>query len=76
MGGVLSFSEKVALGYEGRDGHASLEMADVNGVPDLRVGPVNNAELGYIVRFEDWKQFERFAEAVDNVWHRLKAKHQ
>jgi hypothetical protein len=73
MGSNFFFSEKVATGYDGRAGHCQLEMADVNSVPDLRVGPVNAADDGYIIRFEDWKQFERFADAVDRVRSRLEA---
>jgi hypothetical protein len=73
MGSNFFFSEKVATGYDGGAGHCQLEMADVNSVPDLRVGPVNAADHGYIIRFEDWEQFERFADAVDSVRSRLEA---
>lgn len=76
MGSTFFFSEKVPKGFDGGDGHCQLEVADCNSLPDLRVGPVNAAHDGYVLQFKDWKQFERFADAVADVRNRLKALHE
>jgi hypothetical protein len=79
MGSTFFFTEEVPNGFEGiedRRGRCQLEMAECNRLPDLRVGPVRAAETGYVIRFSDWKQFERFADAVEDVRRRLKALHE
>lgn len=71
----VPFQRKTPRGFDDRDGHCQLEMADCNGLPDLRVGPVNAAHDGYVIQFEDWKQFERLADAVESARGRLQARH-
>lgn len=72
------FSEEVPNGFEGvedKRGRCQLEMAECNRLPDLRVGPVTAAHDGYVIRFSDWEQFERFAKAVERVRSRLAPQH-
>lgn len=75
MAALFFFAEETPKGWDGNDGHCQLEVAACNDLPDLRVGPVAAAQDGYVIQFTDWKQFERFADAVESVRSRLHARH-
>ena len=49
----------------------TVEVVDCHGIPELRIGPKDEAHEGYIASFKDWKQFESFVEAVNTLHSRL-----
>ncbi|MEK6758738.1 MAG: hypothetical protein AABY51_03110 [Deltaproteobacteria bacterium] len=50
----------------------TVEVLDNHLIPEIRIGPVEEAYKGLIAEFDDWAQFERFVEAVNGVYGRLK----
>ena len=75
--GVLFFFDEIVTSNDnkGKRSKCTVEVADNHSIPEVRIGPVNEAYKGYIAEFKDWKQFERFVDSVNNLYERLKGIH-
>lgn len=72
MGATFFFDEEVTSNdNKGNQSKCQVEVLDCNGVPEIRIGPVGEAHHGSIAEFDNWKQFEKFVEAVNGVYERL-----
>ena len=71
--GALFFFDEVVTSNDNKGNRATLqiEVLDNHGVPEVRIGPVGEAYNGSIAEFDNWKQFERFVEAVNSVYRRF-----
>lgn len=72
--GVLTFFEKNvdALINSKKKTTCQVVVCDNHGVPELLVGPEDVAHVGWTVMFKDWHDFKEFAQAVDDVYTRLR----
>ena len=44
---------------------------DNHAVPEVRIGPVGEAYNGSVAEFDEWKQFNKFVDALNDVRDRL-----
>lgn len=73
MGALFFFDEVVTSNdNSGNRSKCTVEVLDNHSIPEVRIGPVDEAYKGSIAEFNDWKQFERFVEAINGVYNRLK----
>jgi hypothetical protein len=73
MGTLCFFDEEVSLNNEPRVGCTpqQVEVLDNHGVPEVVIGPVGAAHEGLRATFNDWEQFEKFVESINDVKSRL-----
>lgn len=73
MGALFFFDETVSLDNNKSVDCSScqVEVLDNHGIPEIRIGPEGDAWAGYRATFNDWKQFERFVDAVNDTRSRL-----
>jgi hypothetical protein len=71
------FNEEVSLNNNSRVSckPQQVEVADNHSVPEIIVGPVGEAHEELMATFNDWKQFERFVMAVNDLKSRLENIH-
>ncbi|MCI2283748.1 hypothetical protein L3081_10485 [Colwellia sp. MSW7] len=75
MGAQFFFGEVVtANDNKGSRFKCEVEVVDNHGVPELRIGPEDEAYNGSIAEFDDWEQFEKFVQAVNDLHFRLSPK--
>lgn len=73
MGATFMFDEVVtANDNKGKRFKCQVEVLDNHGLPEIRIGPEGDAYLGSIAEFDDWEQFTRFVEAVNDLRDRLR----
>lgn len=74
MGSGSFFNEAVTLDNNSRVRCKSqqVEVVDNHLVPEIVIGPIDDAYKGSCATFNDWQQFERFVEAVNRLHERLK----
>lgn len=73
MGSVFFYDEEVTAQTDANDSAlCSVEVVDNHGVPEVRIGSVEGDDELSTARFEDWDQYERFVDAVNSVYDRLK----
>lgn len=77
MGCLSIFDEEVSLNNEPRVlcKPQQVEVLDNHSVPEVVIGPVGAAHEGLRATFNDWKQFERFVDAVNELRDRLSGIH-
>jgi hypothetical protein len=76
MGAGFQFNEVVPDGHlSGKPSTCSVEVLDNHGVPEVRIGPEEEAFAGSIAAFKQWDQFARFVEAVNTLHFRLSGLH-
>ncbi|MCW8837738.1 MAG: hypothetical protein OQJ77_05480 [Thiovulaceae bacterium] len=74
MGTLFFFDEEVSLNNNPRVEckPRQVEVLDNHAVPEIVIGPVGEAYNGERATFNNWKQFEDFVEAINNLHSRLK----
>lgn len=72
--GVLFFFDEV-INDDEKGSKLSLEVCDNHSIPEVRIGPEHEAYKGNTISFSDWKQFERFADSVNDLRLRLEGLH-
>lgn len=77
MGCQFFFDEKVSLNNEPRVSCTpqQVEVLDNHSIPEIVIGPVGAAHDGFRATFNDWAQFERFVESVNQLKRRLDGIH-
>lgn len=77
MGCTSFFNEAVTLDNNPgvRCKPQQVEVVDNHLVPEIVIGPIDDAYAGAYATFNDWQQFERFVEAVNDLHERLKGGH-
>lgn len=48
-----------------------VEVVDCCGIPEIRIGPIGASHQGWTAEFRDWKQYEKFVDAVNDLHSRL-----
>ena len=73
MGSLFFFDEEVSLDNEPRVRciPKQVEVLDNYSVPEIVIGPVGAAHEGVRATFNDFSQFERFVDSVNNLRDRL-----
>jgi hypothetical protein len=72
MTGLFMFDEEVPS--RSKSDSCGVEVLDCHGQPEVRIGPAGAAHNGWIATFEDWSQYEKFVEAVNDLHSRLNPK--
>jgi hypothetical protein len=74
--GALFFFDDVVTANDNKANRfkCQVEVVDNHGVPEVRIGPEAEAHNGSIAEFDDWEQFEKFVEGVNNLHSRLSPK--
>ena len=77
MGCQFLFDEEVSLNNEPRVSFKphQVEVLDNHSVPEIVIGPVGAAHEGLRATFNNWAQFERFVESVNQLKFRLDGIH-
>jgi len=77
MGVGFFYDEEVSLNNNSRVEckPRQVEVLDNHSVPEVVIGPVGEAHKGERVTFNDWKQFERFVESINQLKSHLKGIH-
>ena len=75
MGVLFFFSENVSDTHRKENEYFSVEVADNHSIPEIRIGPKDEAYKGNIASFQNWQQFRRFVESVDSLYRRLEYIH-
>lgn len=71
MGTIVYFQEEVETPVSPlKKLKGSIEVWDNHGVPEIAVGPLDEAHSGYIVAFKDAEQLKRLIEALNLVLQR------
>ncbi len=72
MGVLFFFDEEVtANDNKANRFKCQVEVVDNHGVPEVRIGPTGAAHRESIAEFDDWEQFERFVECINDLKNRL-----
>jgi hypothetical protein len=71
MGVTFFFSKNIEDQYRKENEYYSVEVADNHSIPEIRIGPKDEAHKGFIASFSNWKQFNEFKEAVNDLYKRL-----
>lgn len=73
MGCLYFFDEAIALDDEPRV-RCTAQQVEVS-IPELVIGPVGAAHEGLRATFNDWQQFVRFVNSVNDLKNRLSGIH-
>lgn len=73
MGTQIFFDEEVSLDDNSRVrcSPRQVEVLDNHSVPEIVIGLINEAHKEDRITFNDWQQFERFVESINNLKSRL-----
>lgn len=73
MGALIMYEEVLPVWIDNKSGqNGTIEVRDNHGTPEVVIGPVDNAYQGWTAEFKDWKKFEEFVDAVNELHFRLR----
>ena len=75
--GALGFFDEVvdSMDNQAKPIKCSVDVLDNHSIPEVRIGPEGAAHKGWAAAFQDWDQFTRFVEAVNDLHSRLAGIH-
>ena len=76
MGCVFFFDEIVTSNdNQEKRSKCTVEVLDNQSIPEIRIGPEEEAYKGRIAQFDNWEQFTKFVAAVNSLHTRLSGLH-